>query len=85
MYVLCYLHPEQTSYLTSAPQITLESATFMQKKAANRCRASGKYLPNALPMASVSCGQGKVGLNGAQTACQLPSVLIITLSDVIGL
>ena len=45
MYVLCYLHPEQTSYLTSAHQITSESATFMQKIAGKRCRTSGKYLP----------------------------------------
>ena len=46
MYVLCYLHPEQTSYLTSAHQKALKSAAFMQKKnAGTRCQTSGKYLP----------------------------------------
>ena len=30
-YVLCYLRPKCTSYLTSAHQITSESATFIKK------------------------------------------------------
>ena len=54
MFYMLFAPLIKTSYLTTAHQIILESATFMQKSAGNRCQASGKYLLNLVGNVSFS-------------------------------